>query len=115
MNLIVDVEDVIIDPTILSGRNATLELTVVGYSLYCIEIVFLFLARNYYSVTFKGGFSVLELRLRYFVQDMTEAINSPFVESGRVSTFVDPRKISTLIPNTSKSDLKSHISCFLIP
>ena len=102
INLIVDVDDTQIDPGILSGKNSTLQLTTVGYSLYCLEIVVVFLARNYYSIMFKNGFSALEIRLRYFVQDMKEAVSSPFVESGRVSTFVDPRKLSTLLPNTSK-------------
>lgn len=103
VNLVVDIEDTTIDPSILSGRKATLELTTVGYSLYCLEIVVLFLARNYYSIFFRNGFSALEIRLRYFVQDMKDAVNSPYVDSGRVSTFVNPRKISALIPTTCKS------------
>ena len=102
VNAIVDVEDVDIDLAALAGKNSTLQLSMVGYSLYSVEIVVLYLARKYYSIMFKNGFSSLEIRLRYFVQDMKDAVSSPYADSGRISTFVDPRKLSALIQNSSK-------------
>lgn len=116
LNLIVDIEDTRIDPSILSGKNATLQLTTVGYSLYCLEIVALFLARNYYSTMFKSGFSALEIRLRYFVQDKKDAVVSPNAESTRISSWFPEGIFGVKVSNTYCCSRSLHWFCeaFLI-